>query len=182
MSQSATTGPKAARARPLTALLVSTALVFCSCVLEKPVFEAGLARTPATLEGLWETTDASGNIQHAALFPLNEQTSLLQYPVATNGWWFEAQALQINGRDVLQLRILAGPEARPAESGGKNYTLAWLESKPDGTVQMRALNGQATEKEKFTAASLREFLSDPQSDWEKLFGTPSLFRRATVKK
>lgn len=181
MSRSVTTGRRSARTRPLAALLLTTALLLCSCVLEEPVFETDLERPAAKLEGLWETADAKAHVQHAALFPLGAQTSLLQYPVSTEGWWFEAQALQIHGRDLLQLRILAGPAAKPSDSGAKNCTLAWLETQPDGSVQMRALDGQAIEKEKFTAASLREFLSDPQSDWAKIFGTPSLFRRSPAK-
>ena len=101
--------------------------------------------------------------------------------VATNGWWFEAQALQINGRDLLQLRILAGPEAKPAARGAKNCTLAWLETQADGSMQMRALNGQAIEKGTFTAASLREFLADPAQDWNTVFGSPTSFRRTAPR-
>lgn len=158
------------------------ALLLASCVLEEPVFESDLARPATALGGIWETVNTTGTVQHAALFPLNAQTSLLQYPVATNGWWFEAQSLQINSRDLLQLRILAGPEAKPAESGAKNYTLASLETQPDGTVPMRALDGQAIEKANFTAASLREFLANPDSDWNTVFGTPTTFRLAADKK
>lgn len=160
------------------AVAVLACLGLGACVLEEPVFTSGLARPANSLEGLWETTDANGNVQYAALFPLGARTSLLQYPLATNGWWFEAQAVHLNGRDVLQLHILAGPEAKPSASGAKNYTLTWLESQPDGTVQMRALNGQSIDQGKFTAASVREFLTNPDNDWNTLFGTPSLFRRA----
>jgi hypothetical protein len=164
------------------AAVPALALLLASCVLEEPVFESDLARPGMALEGMWETVNASGTVQHAALFPLNPQTSLLQYPVATNGWWFEAQSLKIKSRDVLQLRILAGPEATPAEPGAKNHTLAWLETQPDGTVQMRALDGQAIEKGNFTAASLREFLANPDNDWNTVFGTPTTFRRGVIKK
>lgn len=157
-------------------------LLLASCVLEEPVFESNLARPDTALDGVWETVNTTGTAQHAALFPLNAKTSLLQYPVATNGWWFEAQSLKINGRDVLQLRILAGPEATPAKPGAKNHTLAWLETQPDGTVQMRTLDGQAIDKGKFTAASLREFLANPDSDWNTVFGTPTTFRRGVGKK
>ncbi len=160
----------------------AVALLLVSCVLEEPVFEAGLARPAAALEGIWETANAQGAVQHAAIFPLNAQTSLLQYPVATNGWWFEAQSLQINGRDLLQLRILAGPEAKPAAPDAKNYTLAWLATQPDGSVQMRALDGSAIEKAKFTAASVRAFLTDPAQDWNTVFGSPTSFRRAVAEK
>jgi hypothetical protein len=160
----------------------AVALLLVSCVLEEPVFEAGLTRPAAAREGIWDTVNADGAAQHAALFPLGENTSLLQYPVATNGWWFEAQSLQINGRDLLQLRILAGPEAKPAESGSKNHTLAWLEPQPDGSVQMRALDGSAIEKAKFTATSLRAFLTDPVQDWNTVFGSPTTFRRIVAEK
>ena len=157
-------------------------LQLAACVFEQTVFESGLTRPAASLEGLWEAVDANGNVQHAALFPLGDRTSLLQYPMTTNGWWFEAQSLQINGRDLLQLRVLAGPEVKPAGAGAKNYTLAWLEKQTDGTVQMRALNGQSIEQGKFTAASLRTFLSDSAQDWNTVFGTPSTFRRPADKK
>lgn len=161
----------------LSAVFVVSALALGSCVFEQPVFESGLAR-PAHLDGLWQTTDANGDVQHAALFPLGEQTSLLQYPLATNGWWFEARSLRINDRDLLQLRVLAGPGSQPAEKGGNNYTLAWLETLADGTVRMRALDGASIGKAGLTAASLRDVLSDPQGDWDKFFGAASIFHHS----
>lgn len=169
--------------RPAVTTLGAVILLFlASCVFEEPVFESGLSGPASSLQGLWKITDPGGGGRHAALFPLNEHTGLLQYPVATDGWWFEAQSLQVNGRHLLQLRILAGPEAKPAAPGAKNHTLAWLEELPDGTVRMRALNGQAVEKGKFSPTSLRRFLSDPQSDWDTIFGDPSIFRRAAERK
>lgn len=164
----------------LRAVLVVAALAISSCIFEQPVFEAELAR-PAHLDGLWQTTDANGNVQHAALFPLGERTSLLQYPLATSGWWFEAQSLRINDRDLLQLRILAGPGSQPAEKGGNNYTIAWLETLADGTVRMRALDGSSIAKAGLTAATLRDLLSDPQGDWDKFFGAASVFHRSAEK-
>lgn len=163
--------------RSVLAGLMLAALALCSCIFEEPVFHDELARPGAALEGLWRTDDADGPADYAALFPLTATTSMLQYPVATNGWWFEAQSLRVNDRYLLQLRILAGPEAKPAAESDKNYTLVWVEQLPAEAIRMRALDGRKIGDAEFTPAKLRAFLSDASNNWDEAFGEPTIFRR-----
>lgn len=166
------------RILPPGTILVALAsiLLLPSCVFEKPVFGGGSKTNPAWT-GLWTTKDDDGKTIPAALVPLGGGHSLLHYPANADGWYFDAQSVRCRNRELLQLRILAGPDAKIPAADAANFTLLWIEPQPGGLLSVRALGGENIKQAGLDPRSLRKFLAAPDSDWNKVFGDPLVFAK-----
>lgn len=156
-------------------------LLLTSCVFEKPVFTTGFSKVDASLGGVWVTSekDQDPRKQQFAVFaPLDEERWLLQYPAGAvdDGMAFEARAIQVGGRVVLQLRAIASFAEGLPKPDAKIFTLLWVEKqKAPDMLQVRALDGDISNTQ--TPEALRALLEEPSAKWESFFGEPMLFRR-----
>jgi hypothetical protein len=95
---------------------------------------------------------------------------------AKDGFYYEARALTIRDRALLQLRVLATFSDGLPKADVERYTLLWIEKGPAGsTVRARALGGDGV-KDK-GPAEIKRLLEAASTDWNSLFGEAMVFRR-----
>lgn len=168
--------PRMLRLASAAALFMAT-LALSSCIYEKPVFTRGFIRPDPAWNGLWQTRAQEGKRQMAAFLPLDGKRSLLHYPATPEGWYFEATSLDLRGRHLMQLKILAGPGVKVPASDADNYTVLWIDPRADGSLGVRALDGGAIVRKGLYPQMLRKHLAAPESDWNKIFGAPMVFTK-----
>ncbi len=163
-----------------TILLVTCALVLSGCLFKEPIFNEGFAKVDPALGGVWAADGEGGDprkTEFAVCVPLDADRYLLHYPGSgKDATYYEARPLQVRGRSLLQLRILATFGEGLPQVGAERFTLLWIENDAAGsTIKVRALGG-AEVKEQGSAA-LKKLLDDPVGDWSKVFGETMIFRR-----
>lgn len=151
-------------------------LALSSCVFEAPVFKGGWQKFDPSFDGVW-TTIGDDKPENAVVVRDGPDRTIINYPAGEKGWYFAARAVRLRDKQLMQLEILSQPDGKQAADNADNFTLIWLEAKPDGAMQVRALDGSAVSKMKLGPSDLRKFLTDPGSDWNAVFGSPTVFRR-----
>src|SRR3982750_2665811 len=116
----------------LTILLgLTLAVSLSSCLFKDPVFAQGFTKADAALGGIWASEGENGDprkIEFAVCAPLDDERLLIHYPSAEKaGFYFEARALKIRDRSLLQLRVLASFNDGLPKPDAERYTLLWLE-------------------------------------------------------
>jgi hypothetical protein len=151
-----------------------------ACLFKEPVFTDGFTKVDAGLGGVWATEGENGDprkTEFAVCAPLDGERFLLHYPAGEkSGLYYEARPIQIRGRTLLQLRVLASFGDGLPKADAERYTVLWYENDSAGSgLRVRALGDDGV-KEK-GPADVRKLLEDPARDWSKLFGNPMTFRR-----
>lgn len=163
----------------LMALVLAVSL--CSCVFKEPIFSQGFIKVDPALGGVWASDGENGDprkIEFAVCAPLDDERLVINHPAGEKGGglYYEARALKIRDRNLLQLRVLATFSDGLPKADAERYTLVWLEKDGgDNAIRVRALGGDGV-KDK-TPAAVRNFLEDPAADWSKVFGEPAVFRK-----
>ncbi|MBU3666315.1 MAG: hypothetical protein FGM15_10645 [Chthoniobacterales bacterium] len=152
-------------------------LALSACVFEAPVFKGGWQKFDANLAGVWTTTSGDEKPENAIVVRDGPDRAIINYPAGEKGWYFGARTVRLRDRLLMQLEILAQPDGKQPGSKAETFTLIWLETQPDGAMQVRALDSSAISKQKLTGQDLRKLLADPDFDWNKVFGSPTVFRK-----
>lgn len=160
----------------MAVLLCGAALLLSSCVFDKPVFTWGLHAPPAAWAGAWKTSGKDAQ-ETAVFFPLQGSRWLLHYPADGDGFYFEAQAVTCRGQQLLQLKLLADDKGKVPGKGSDIYTLAWIETRADGSLSVRSLNGSSVYQAGMKPSALAKLLASPGTDWSPLFGEATVFRK-----
>ena len=151
-----------------------------ACLFKEPVFKEGFAKIDPGLAGVWasEENDADPRkTEFAVCVPLDDDRVVLHHPSAEkDGIYYEARMMKIRDHRLLQLRGLASFKDGIFNGDTERYTLLWIEKNEDApTIRVRSLSSDAA-KEK-GPAEVKRLLEDPTTDWSKLFGDSTVFRR-----
>lgn len=170
----------AMRTLPRLLLLAVLASSLTGCLFKEPVFTEGFSKVDAALGGVWAAEGENGDprkMEFAVCAPIDDERYLLHHPSGgKDGIYYEARPIQVRGRTLLQLRVLATFSDGLPKADAERYTLLWIERDAAGQgLRARALGGDGV-KDK-GAAAVRRLLEDPTSDWSKLFGDPMTFHR-----
>ncbi len=165
------------------ARILLLAVLACSlpaCLLREPVFTEGFAKADDSLGGVWENEPDEGDsrkVEFAVCAPLDDTRQMVNYPAGgKDGLYYEVRSLAVRGRTVLQLRAIASFSDGVPKPGSEVYTLLWIEKEDGGKkLRIRALGGEAVKDR--TPAQLRKALETQSTDWTKLFGPSTVFRR-----
>ncbi len=169
--------------RPFLVMLMAGAVT--GCLFKEPVFEKGFQNVDPALAGVWATVVEGGDpreTEFAVCAPVDETRSIINYPAGSkDALYFEARALEVHGRSLLQLRILASFSEGLPKPDAQRYTLLWVEKEAGGAnLRVRALKGDG-EAVKKGPAEVKRLLEDPGTDWLPLFDDAIQFRRLKDK-
>jgi len=105
----------------------------------------------------------------------------LNHPSTEKGsLYYEARLLKVQDRTLLQLRLLASFNDGIPKADAERYTLLWIEKGPaESGMKVRALDGKAVKEKE--PAEVKRLLKDPATDWNKLFGEASVYRKLKDK-
>lgn len=162
-------------------LLASALLItsLSSCLFKEPVFTEGFIQADSSLAGVYSTDDESGDPrgrEFAVLAPMGKDAYMLHYPVGTKGSsYFEVKPLQVGGKDLWQVKLVATFEDGLPKSDTPVYNVLLVDKSKTGQISVRALDreGQHTA----SAAATKKALLEKSPDWEKLFGESKTFVR-----
>ena len=161
-------------------LVAALACAVSGCLFKEPVFSEGFAKADASLGGVWVAEGERGDprkMEFAVMAPLDDTRFVLHHPAGEKGgMYYEARALTIRGRTVLQLRVLATFSDGIPKRDAERYTLLWIE-KEDGVQKFRVhtLGGDGVKNK--GPADVKKLLEAPDGDWSTLFSEPTTFRR-----
>jgi hypothetical protein len=168
----------------LTLLSAAVALL-SSCLFTEPVFEKGFEKPDASLAGVWMTPGTRKDprkAEFAVVAPMGDGLMIHHPagPVAGDGGiYYEARQLTVQGRMLLQLRLVATFKEGPAGASDKNWTLVWVERKGDATMVVRSLKGE--EGVNPDPVTVRRALEGGAAGWEARFGEPQQFERLPAR-
>ncbi len=162
-------------------------MLVCSltgCLFKEPVFEQGFSKIDPALNGVWASEGENGDprkVEFAVCASLDDDRYVLNHPSAEKGsLFYEARMLKVQDRTLLQLRLLASFNDGIPKADAERYTLVWIEKGPaESGMKVRSLDGKAV-KEK-GPAEVKRLLEDPATDWNKLFGEASVYRKLKDK-
>ena len=96
-------------------------------------------------------------------------------PGGDGGMYYEARPVVMQGRQLLQLRLMATFKEGLPDPSDKTWTLLWLEPKGRDTIMVRSLGG--AEGLNTDPATVRRALEGSAEGWESRFGEPQKFER-----
>jgi len=165
----------------LVAVLVSS---LTGCLFKEPVFEQGFSKIDPALNGVWASEGENGDprkMEFAVCASLDDDRYILNHPSADKGsLFYEARLLKVQDRTLLQLKLLASFNDGIPKPDAERYTLSWIEKGPaESGLKVRSLSGESIKGK--NPAEVKRLLEDPATDWSKLFGEASVFRKLKDK-
>lgn len=161
--------------KTLLRTLVGLAMTFLigSCVFDEPFDPQAKIPVDAKLLGRWEQADAKGAkrmmvLQHSA----NEY--LVHYPQDEDGMYFRAYAVELEGRNFIQIQLI-GSSDQAATGDERKYHLCEIKREGD-TLSLRTLDADLLGKELSTTADLRKAFAAHKDD-PGLFSGTTTFKR-----
>lgn len=146
-----------------------------SCVFDEPFDPQAKIPVDAKLLGRWEEADAKGAkrmmvLQHSA----NEY--LVHYPQDEDGMYFRAYAVELEGRNFIQIQLI-GSTDQAAAPDERKYHLCEIKLEGD-TLGLRTLDADLLGKDKdlSTTADLRKAFAAHKDD-PGLFSGSTTFKR-----
>lgn len=161
----------------LALALLTTSL--SSCLFKEPVFTEGFIQADSSLTGVYMSEDETGDPrgrEFAVLAPVGKDAFMLHYPVGTKGSsYFEVRPLQISGKNLWQIKLVATYEDGLPKNDTPTYNLVLVDKSKEGQIAVRALKTEGDHTA--SAAATKKALSEKSPDWEKLFGESKTFVR-----
>lgn len=144
------------------------------------MFEQGFSKIDPALNGVWASEAENGDprkMEFAVCAALDDDRYVLNHPSTEKGsLFYEARLLKVQDHTLLQLRLLASFNDGIPKADAERYTLLWIEKGPaESGMKIRSLDGKSV-KEK-GPAEVKQLLEDPSTDWSKLFGEASAYRK-----